>query len=76
VRTEKLPTDKNTLKSVAIAYELTFYLFQKTVTEETLTQGVKLSEKPCEFAEPMEYPPGPPVVHGPHVGNLCSILDE
>ena len=26
---ENWETDKNTLKSVAIAYELTFYLFQK-----------------------------------------------
>ena len=76
MRTEKLRTDKNTLKSVSVADELTFYLFQKQLTEEMLTEGVKLSEKLGEFAEPVEYPPGPPVVHDPHVGNHCFILGE
>jgi hypothetical protein len=43
---------------------------------EALTEGVRLSEKLCEFAEPLEHPSGPREVHRPNVGNQCCILDE
>jgi hypothetical protein len=43
---------------------------------EALTEEVRLSEKLCEFAEPLEYPPGPPEVHDLYVENHYCVLDD
>ena len=77
MRAETLRTDRNTIKSVATVNELTFIYYKNSNRRnKALTEGVRFSEKLCEFAEALEYLPGLPEFHGPHVGNHCCILDE